>query len=202
VRATDLNHAVALPPGLTVGDIGRAIDYIERELADLVDIYHEQRNVFSAIVGMYGVKALDSFSDWEKHKRSDTTRQRLPALRRRGSGASPGPNESLESKGSKRPWDLQSHHDDPGWYVIWRYLVDTTESIEPGKPVTIWRVDVDFLDTSDWIYAKSSAGAVGGGRTAILGVRNAAKRFQGKSVYQRQDIVLRYSKPTPRDREN
>jgi hypothetical protein len=28
---------------------------------------------------------------------------------------------------------------------VWRYLVDTTESIKPGHPVVIWRVDVVFL---------------------------------------------------------
>lgn len=28
----------------------------------------EQANVFSAVVGIFGTKALDSFSNWEKHR--------------------------------------------------------------------------------------------------------------------------------------
>ncbi len=59
---------MSLPPGLTVSAIRRAVDYIERELSELVDIYYEQMNVFSAIVGIFGTKALDSVSNYEKHR--------------------------------------------------------------------------------------------------------------------------------------
>ncbi len=58
VRKNDFNPKVSLPPGLTITAIQKAIDYIEKGLADLVEIYFEQANVFSAIVGIYGVKAL------------------------------------------------------------------------------------------------------------------------------------------------
>ena len=143
-RKGDFNLTASLPSGLDTAAIRRAIDYIERELAELVDIYYEQANVFSAIVGIFGTKALDSVSNYEKHRNVDTAQQRFPDLRRRGSGQKPSPKESLESKGSKRPWAIQSHYDHPGWYIIWRYLVDPTESLERGKPVIIWRVDVIF----------------------------------------------------------
>lgn len=143
-RKEDFNHAVPLPPGLTVVAIRKAVDYMERQLADLVDIYHEQANVFSGIVGIFGTKALDSVSTYEKHRNIDTAQQRFPDLKRRGSGIKPKPNECLESKASKRAWTIQSHYDHSGWYIIWRYLVDPTESIEPGKPVIIWRVDESF----------------------------------------------------------
>ena len=53
------DYSVPLPPGLTAGAIRRAIEYIERELPELVEIYHEQMNVFSAIVGIFGVRALE-----------------------------------------------------------------------------------------------------------------------------------------------
>jgi hypothetical protein len=59
----DFDVSVALPPGLDVGAIRRAISYIERELVDLIDIYEEQANVFSAVVGIFGTKALDSVSN-------------------------------------------------------------------------------------------------------------------------------------------
>src|SRR6266480_4661182 len=182
VRKDDFNHNVLLPPGLTVTAIHKAIDYIEKGLADLVEIYLEQANVFSAIVGIYGVKALDATSVYEKHRHLDLAQQRFPDLRKKGSGPNLTPMVSLESKGSKRPWAIQSHYDHPGWYIVWRYLVDRTESIEAGKPIIVWRVDVVFLDKHDWKYEKSSAGEAGGGRTHTFGVKNPAKKLGGKAV--------------------
>lgn len=199
VRASDFDHSVPLPPGLDVAAIRRAIEYIERELTDFVELYTEQANVFSALVGMFGVKALDAVSSYEKHRNIHTAQQRFPDLRRRGAGPTPSPQESLESKASKRPYAIQSHYDHPGWYIVWRYLVDPTESIEPGRPVVIWRVDVVFLEKSDWKYEGSSAGTTGGGRTHTFGVKEPAKKLRGKAVYQRQDIVLRDGKPVPRN---
>jgi len=128
---------------------------------------------------------------------NDTAQQRFPDLRRRGSGNRPSPNESLESKGSKRPWAIQSHFDHPGWYIVWRYLIDPTESLERGRPAIIWRVDVVFLEKADWKYEGSGASSAGGGRTHTFGVRNPAARLAGKAVYQRSDVVIRRGKPVP-----
>lgn len=63
-KKDDFNRDVPLPPGLTVTAIQKASEYIEKGLADLVEIYLEQANVFSAIVGIYGVKALDATSPY------------------------------------------------------------------------------------------------------------------------------------------
>jgi hypothetical protein len=194
-ETTNFNSKVALPPGLDIGAIRRAIDYIEKELAELVEIYYDQANVFSAIVGIFGARALNSFSAYEKHRHADTAQQRFPDLCRRG--FKPEPCHCLESKGSKRPWAIQSHYDHAGWYIIWRYLVDKTESIEKRKPVISWRVDIVFLDKRDWKYEKSSAGKAGGGRTHTFGVRNAAKRLAARAVYQRKDVIIRDGKPIP-----
>lgn len=60
-----------LPPGLDIGAIRRAIDYLERELAEFVEICFEQANVFSAIVGILGTRALDAVSNYEKHRHAD-----------------------------------------------------------------------------------------------------------------------------------
>lgn len=193
-----LNRSVPLPPGLDAAVIGRAVSFIEKELVDLVEIYHEQANVFSAIVGTFGTKALDSVSAYEKHRHTDTAQQRFPDLRRRGHPSS-NPRHCLESKGSKRAWAIQSHYDHPGWYIIWRYLVDPTESIQPGRPVVIWRVDVVYLLKRDWKYEKSKAGEGGGGRTHTFGVPNPAKKLKGCAVYERSDIILRGGKPIPRN---
>ena len=77
---------VRLPPGLDAAAIRRAIEYIEKALndRDFIDLYFEQANVFSAIVGMFGTKALDSVSNYEKHRHSLTAQTRFPDLRRRG----------------------------------------------------------------------------------------------------------------------
>jgi hypothetical protein len=198
-KKSDFDPKVPLPPGLEWAAIRRAVEYIERELADLVDIYYEQANVFSAIVGIFGTKALDSVSSYEKHRNLDTAQQRFPDLRRKGSGAKPSPNESLESKASKRPWAIQSHYDHPGWYIVWRYLVDPTETLERKKPVIIWRVDVVYLEKSDWKYEKSGAGETGGGRTHTFGVKDAAKKLRDKAVYRRKDVAIRDGKPIPRN---
>lgn len=197
VRASDFDRKVALPPGLTIAAIRKAIEFIERELARLVEIYYEQANVFSALVGIYGTQALHTYSIYEKSRHLDVAQQRFPDLRKRGSGANPPPNECLESKASKRPWELQSHYDHAGWYIVWRYLVDPTMSLETGKPVLIWRVDVAFLEKSDWKYEGSKAGEAGGGRTHTFGLRNAARTLKGKAVYHRGDVVLKGGKPVP-----
>jgi hypothetical protein len=182
---------------LTLSAVRKSVEYIEKELSQLIDIYYEQANVFSALVGIYGVRALDTFSVYEKSRHKDVAQQRFPDLKKRGSRTPPAPQVALESKGSKRPWELQSHYDHPGWYIVWRYLVDPTESIEPDKPVIIWRVDVIFVQKTDWEYQGSKAGPGGGGRTHTFGLKNPAKKLQGKAVYQRADIRLSSGKPMP-----
>lgn len=196
-RGADCDKAVPLPPGLTLAAIRKSIEYIEKELSELVDIYFEQANVFSALVGIYGVRALDTFSVYEKSRHRDIAQQRFPDLKKRGSRTPPPPQMALESKGSKRPWELQSHYDHPGWYIVWRYLVDPTESIEAGKPVIIWRVDILFIQKTDWEYQGSKAGPAGGGRTHTFGLKNPAKKLEGKAVYRRSDIRLASGKPMP-----
>ncbi len=114
-RKSDFDRLVALPPGLDVVSIRKAIEYVEKILAGLIEVYYEQSNLFSALVGIFGTKALDALSNYEKHRHADTAQQRFLDLRRRGSGDNPSPNESLESKASKRPWAIQSHYDHPEW---------------------------------------------------------------------------------------
>jgi len=115
------------------------------------------------------------------------------------SGDTPSPQESLECKASKRPWAVQSHYDHPGWYIVWRYLVDPTCSLEPRSPVIVWRVDVVFVNKDDWKYEGSTAGAGGGGRTHTFGLRNPAEKLKGKAVYQRSDVRVSGGKAVPRN---
>ena len=196
-RKEDFNRKVPLPSGLTTTAIQKAIDYIEKELGDLVEIYLEQANVFSALVSIYGAKALDATSVYQKHRHQDLAQQRFPDLRKKGSGSTPAPLVSLESKGSKRPWALQSHYDHSGWYIVWRYLVYPTMSLEANKPVIIWRVDVILLTKEDWKYEASTAGTGGGGRTHTFGLRGAATKLKNAAVYQRKDVRIIGGKAVP-----
>ena len=163
-----------LPKDLTPLHIRKAVDLIEKQTAEWIDLYFEQANIFSAIVGIVGVKALHAVSPYKKHKHPDVAQQRFPDLSL-GGRLKPPPSQALESKGSTRAWAIQSHYNHPGWYVVWRYLVDPDEIIKPGKPVVIWRVDVVYLEKSNWKYEGSTASQEGGGRTHTFGVSSPSK---------------------------
>jgi hypothetical protein len=199
VRKSDFDETVALPKGLTITAIRKAIEYIERESAELIDVYFEQANVFSAIVGIFGTKALDANSVYEKHRHADTAQQRFPDLKKRGSGDPPVPADSLECKASKRSWAVQSHYDHPGWYIVWRYLVDPTCSLEAKRPIIIWRVDVVFIEKEHWKYEGSRAGSGGGGRTHTFGLRNPATRLRDSAIYRRSDVIVSGGKAVPKN---
>ena len=57
-----------LPKDLTSLHIKKAVDLIEKQTAEWIDLYFEQANIFSAIVGIVGVKALHAVSPYKKHK--------------------------------------------------------------------------------------------------------------------------------------
>ena len=183
-----------LPKDLKAVHIKKAVDYVEKEAAGLIDLYFEQANVFSAIIGIFGVKALHAVSPYKKHKHPDVAQQRFPDLSLKGK-LNPPATQALESKGSTRPWAIQSHYDHPGWYVIWRYMIDPTESINPGKPVIVWRVDVVFLNKNDWKYEGSKAGAGGGGRTHTFGIKNPATKLKNAAAYVNPAVILQGGKP-------
>lgn len=185
----------SLPPDLTAAQIRKAVDYIEKQASDLVEVYEEQRNVFSALVGIFGVKALHSFSAYKKARDPAVAQQKFPDLSHSGK-ANPPPERALESKGSSRPWALQSHYDHPGWYIVWRYLIDPTETIKPGRVVVVWRVDVAFIKKDQWKYEASKAGATGGGRTHTFGLKSPAKMLREAAAYKLDGIVIKGGQPT------
>jgi hypothetical protein len=183
-----------LPRGLETVHIRRAVEYVEQKAGELVDLYFEQANVFSAIVGIFGAKALDSFSPYKRHKHPDTAQQRFPDLSL-GGHINPSAKTALESKGSTRPWAIQSHYNHPGWYVVWRYVVDPTETFRPNRPVVVWRVDVVFLEESDWKYEASRAGSGRGGRTHTFGLIHPAKKLADAAAYRLPGVGIRGGKP-------
>ena len=185
---------ISLPKRLEIVQVEKAIDYIEKHASELVELYYEQANMFSGVVGIFGAKALAAFSPYKKHKHPDVAQQRFPDLSL-GGRLNPTPEEALESKASIRPWAVQSHYDHPGWYIIWRYLVDPTRTIKPGWEVVVLRVDVAFLRKEDWKYEGSRAGPGGGGRTHTFGLRRPAERLKDAAVYELSGILIKGGRP-------
>ncbi|MBI3321712.1 MAG: hypothetical protein HYZ91_05540 [Candidatus Omnitrophica bacterium] len=192
--AQGFDRGVRLPPGLTIGHVRRAIDYVEQQAAEFADLYYEQANIFSGLVGILGVRALHALSPYKKHKHPDVAQQRFPDLSL-GGKLDPLPQHALESKGSTRAWALQSHYNHAGWYIVWRYAVDPTKQMKPGRVVLVWRVDVPFVRKGDWKYEGSAAGEGRGGRTHTFGVRNPAKLLAGTVVYQAPGVAVHGGKP-------
>jgi hypothetical protein len=183
-----------LPRGLEIVQIEKAVEWIEKKAAELVDLYYEQANIFSAIVGIFGGRALTAFSPYKRHKHPDIAQQRFPDLSL-GGRLDPPPEEALEVKASTRPWAIQSHYNHPGWYIVWRYAVDPTKMLKPGSEVVIWRVDLVFLDREDWKYETSGAGAGKGGRTHTFGLIKAATKLADAAVYRAPNIALKGGVP-------
>ena len=193
--ADGFDRSVPLPPGLTIAHIGAAIEFVEEKAEELIELYFEQANIFSGVVGILGVRALDSLSPYKRHKHPDIAQQRFPDLSLRGRLAPP-PIESLESKGSIRPWAIQSHYNHSGWYIVWRYAIDPTKRMKHGKAVLVWRVDVPFLKEEHWKYEGSKAGEGHGGRTHTFGVKNPATVVGKAIVYQAPGVRLSGGGPT------
>lgn len=188
------NRSAALPPELRISHIREAIEHVENKASELVDIYFEQANVFSGIVGILGIQALHALSPYKKHKHPDVAQQRFPDLSLRGK-LNPLPEHALESKGSTRAWALQSHYNHPGWYIVWRYTVDSTRRLKPGKIVAIWRVDVAFLHQEDWKYEGSRAAEGRGGRTHTFGVKLPSRLLRNCIIYQSPRVIVRQGGP-------
>src|SRR5260370_18707631 len=183
LQADGFDRAVPLPPELKLTHIREAIEHVEGRAADLIDIYLEQANVFSGIVGIFGVQALHALSPYKKHKHPDVAQQRFPYLSLSGR-LNPPPQHALESKGSTRPWALQSHYNHPGWYIVWRYAFDQTKGMKTDKLVAIWRVDIAFLREEDWKYEGSKAAEGGAGRTHTFGIKLPANLLKNSFWYQ------------------
>jgi len=188
------DRSVALPPELQIVHIREAINHVEDKAAELIDIYFEQANVFSGIVGILGIQALHALSPYKKHKHPDIAQQRFPDLSLRGK-LNPPTEHALESKGSTRVWALQSHYNHPGWYIVWRYAIDQTKRLKPSKVAAIWRVNIAFLQRTDWKYEGSTAAEGHGRRTQTFGIKLPSKLLGNTIVYQNPRVAVRQGGP-------
>ena len=166
-----------LPKDLKPIHIKHAVAYVEKQTAELVDLYLEQANVFSAIVGIFGVKALHAVSPYKKHKHPDVAQQRFPDLSLRWQYLILHHNKhwSLkEARGLGRFNPITIIPVGTSFGVIW---LTSRSRLNPGYPVVIWRVDVIFLTAKDWKYEGSKAEEGKGGRTHTFGVSNPAEKL-------------------------
>ncbi len=196
--ADGFDRSVPLPPGLNVSHIKASIDFVEETAEELIDLYFEQANIFSGVVGIMGVRALDSLSPYKRHKHPDVAQQRFPDLSL-GGRLNPPPIEALESKGSTRPWAIQSHYNHAGWYIVWRYTIDPTKRMKRGRAVVVWRVDIPFLQQDHWKYEGSKATQGHGGRTHTFGVKNPHDVICKSIVYQASEVCLIGGRPSLAD---
>jgi hypothetical protein len=81
---------------LTVTHLKSAIGFVEEKAEELIDLYLEQANIFSAVVGFTGVRALDSLSPYKRHKHPGIAQRRFPELSLEGK-LDPPPKEALEA---------------------------------------------------------------------------------------------------------
>jgi hypothetical protein len=91
----------ALPKGLEPIHIEKAVGWVEEQTSDLVDLYYEQANVFSGIVGIFGAKALAAFSPSAGSAgggRTHTFGLRQPAQRLRDAAGYRAPGIVLKGK--------------------------------------------------------------------------------------------------------
>ena len=198
ISSDGFDRSVQLPPRLNTTHVRKSIEFIEDRAGELIDLYFEQANIFSAVIGILGIRALDSLSPYKRHKHPDVAQQRFPDLSL-GGRLNPPPIEALESKGSTRPWAIQSHYNHAGWYIVWRYHIDPTKLIKRGKHVVIWRIDIPFLQEDHWKYEGSKAAEGKGGRTHTFGVKNPKETIANAVLYQTPEIVLSGGKPTLAD---
>ena len=98
IRADWFDPGVPLHPSLNVGHLARVIASVEHEVDQFVEVYFEQANVFSALVGIFAARAFSSLTVYEKPRHTDLARQRFPDLKRRGSTDLPSSNDSLKSR--------------------------------------------------------------------------------------------------------
>jgi hypothetical protein len=196
VKSDDFDPSVPLPTGLDVSAIRRAIGYVEKELTDLVELYFEQANVFSGLVGMFGTKALSQYSQFEKNKHPDIAAQRFPDLCRRGRVGRLRPADCLESKGSKRPFAIQFTSTIPAGTLFGATSLTRFNRSRPGSR-SLSGVSMSYSFRRKTGNTRAAQRALLGGRTHTFGVKQPAKKLKGTAVYKRKDIVVKGNKPVP-----
>ncbi len=77
--------------------------------------------------------------------------------------------------------------------------MDPTKTFKQGREVVIWRVDVAFIEKSDWKYEGSSAGHGGGGRTHTFGLKRPAQKLREAAAYTLKGVVLKGGRPVLAD---
>ena len=133
--------------------------------------------MFSGIVGMFGVKALDAISPYKKHKHPDTAQQRFPDLSLGGrlSAARIGG----EIQGEHESVAIQSHHDHPGAGTSMATLLTAQKLSSRADPVVVC------------VWTCILLSPIGSTKEAPQDQKEADERTPSASNYPRQNLNVR-----------
>lgn len=74
-------------------------------------------------------------------------------------------------------------------------LLGRSHQVDQAGQGAVWRVDVVFLEKTDWKYEASKASSEGGGRTHTFGLRTPANKLRDKAAYHLSGIAIKAGKP-------
>lgn len=135
-----------LPPKLTLDQIVKTIEYVERRVNTkdnmFYDVFLEQPSALSAIISVFGNAGLDKLSVYKRNPNRFRAADRFPDLY---SG-----KHTLESKALKGFNTPNAHTPHGGWHIFWHYWCDPTRAITNGKHIAIVQVDVANLKETKW----------------------------------------------------
>jgi len=139
-----VDEKVSLPPGLTIGHIKKAVDEIESIANKVLDaIGDQQLNLLSNLVSGLGSAALNRLGPYHQDANRSRAQTRFPDLRN-------DEGIPLECKGNFAFNAPNAHNQEEGWFIIWRYIIDRSMTLDPNFALKIFRVDVGYLLEKDW----------------------------------------------------
>ncbi len=189
-----------LPYGLTVDEVLQAMDATYNFLHDMNSFligkgYRRIEdmllgNSFAGILSEIVVQNLERVS---KTLERNTQVGGFPDLLPVGVYGSPAVlrgAQGIEVKASKQSGGWQGHNPEKGWYIIFRYIVDTeTMPDEERHPMEFVQVLAAELDESDWSFS----GRRGGSRRTITASMNqkGVAKLRANPVYQNPEFVVK-----------
>ncbi len=179
--------------GIQVAAMQNIIDKVEEVASDYIDVYLDQRNLFSALVGAFAIRAIADHTVFDRNPHRYRAQQYFPDLTPHGQDpANLRPTSYLEVKASKRTWSLDAHGNHEGWYMVFRYMVMANGCHVAGhtRSVFVGRVDLMYLNQANWCYQPSLAGPGVAGRTHTFSLLQPSNTLNGNHVFLRSGIKM------------
>ncbi|MBN1285231.1 MAG: hypothetical protein JXB47_07530 [Anaerolineae bacterium] len=193
VKPEFVHHGADLPYNLAVKDVLAAIDMTYAFLCDLNRFLVGENyrriedmllgNSFAGILSEIVVQNLGKVSpSLERNRQVGGFPDLLPTGFYENSAVLRGA-QGIEVKVSKQKGGWQGHNPEQGWYMIFRYTVDTkTQPEEERRPVEFVQVLAAELDEDDWNFS----GRHGSSRRTITASINhqGIAKLRANPIYQ------------------